>query len=323
MKVDLPPPPWATHLQSDLTDWYKAPVPVSELVPFELPDDAFFEYAWQDKAGERRADPANNNPRTNPWWDFACHLTGPDYRPDPWVVAAGVRPLGRVLRLRIASVYFPGDRQVLVYSPPGEAESSLATIYFQDGKAYYGWGRVSQVLDRLMAAGLVPAAHLVFVTPSQRTREYGFNDDYLRHMVEEVLPTVESRVACNGRRTAWGASLGGLCSAYLAWDYPELFQSVVSQSGAYLFHPGMDYTRPWVGDSAFVQRVQSEPARPLAWYLDCGTLEWLTASNVQMSVALSESGMKVEAVLRNAGHNWENWRNGLADGLISVLGSNA
>jgi len=213
MKIDLKPPSWATHLQSDLTDWRKAPIPVSELTTFEIPDDAFLEYAWQDEAGERRADPANENPRTNPWWDFACHLAGPDYRPDQWLVDSDVRPLGRVLRMSIPSVHFSSERQVLVYSPPGEAESSLPTLYFQDGKAYYGWGRVSQVLDRLIAAGLVPAAHLVFVTPKQRTDEYGFNDNYLRHMVEEVLPTVESRINCNGQRTAWGASLGGLCSA--------------------------------------------------------------------------------------------------------------
>jgi len=242
-----------------------------------------------------------------------------DYRTDPWVVEAGVRAQGRVVRMRIPSRFFPGDRQVLIYSPPGEAESSLPTIYFQDGKAYYGWGRVSQVLDRLMAAGLVPAAHLVFVTPSQRTAEYGFNDDYLLHMVTEVLPAVEGRILCNGLRTVWGASLGGLCSAYLAWDYPDLFQKVVSQSGAYLFHPGMDYTIPWVGESAFVQRVQNESARPLSWFLDCGNLEWFRASNEEMAVALAGAGMRVDSVFRNAGHNWENWRNGLSGGLIFAL----
>lgn len=319
MKINLTPPAWATHLQSDLTDWRKAPIPVAELAEFEIPNDGFLEYAWQDANGERRSDPANENPRTNPWWDFACHYAGPDYRADKWVVGTGSRPQGRVLRMSVPSQYFSGERQVLIYSPPGAADSSLPIIYFQDGKAYFGWGRVSQTLDRLMEAGLVPAAHLVFVTPSQRTPEYGFNEDYLRHMVEEVLPAVEARVACNGSRTAWGASLGGLCSAYLAWDYPELFQCVVSQSGAYLFHPGMDYSNPWVGESAFLQKVQNEAARPLSWYLDCGTMEWLTESNEQMLAALKQSGVRADLVLRNAGHNWENWRNGLSGGLIFAL----
>ena len=55
MLVDLQPPPWAVKLLSDLTDWQRAPVPVAEMTPFEIPDDAYFEYCWVDAAGERRA----------------------------------------------------------------------------------------------------------------------------------------------------------------------------------------------------------------------------------------------------------------------------
>ena len=95
---------------------------------------------------------------------------------------------------------------MLVYSPAGQADSALPAVYFQDGKAYFGWGRVAQILDRLLAADRVVPAHLVFVTPNERTREYAFNPEYLAHMVEEAIPAVEARVACDGRRTAWGAS---------------------------------------------------------------------------------------------------------------------
>ena len=319
MRVSLDPPAWATHLLSDLTDWRKAPLPVSLVVPFEIPDDAYFEYAWQDAAGEKHPDPNNPNPLLNPWWKFASHLTGPEYRPDPWVVGEGVRPQGRVLRLSVAAADFATDRQVLVYSPAGQAAAALPTIYFQDGKAYFGWGRVCQVFDRLLAAGLVGPAHLVFVTPNQRTAEYAFNDTYLDHMVAEVLPAVEERIACDGRRTAWGASLGGLCSAHLAWTHPHLFQQVVSQSGAFLFSPDMDFAFPFAGSESFLARVEREGPRPVAWHLDCGTLEWLTPSNARLAAGLAAQGALVSHLTRSAGHNWINWRNGLADGLRFAL----
>ena len=68
MEIRLTPPPWATHLISDLDDWLRAPRPVTEIVPVTLPDDAYFEYAWLDARGEKRPDPDNPNPPNKPRW---------------------------------------------------------------------------------------------------------------------------------------------------------------------------------------------------------------------------------------------------------------
>jgi len=319
MRVDLHPPSWATHLLSDLTDWQRAPLPVGEVAPFEIPDDAYFEYAWQDDAGARRPDPDNPNPRLNPWWDFASNLTGPDYRPDPWVAPDDSRPLGRVLRMKVVSEILGQTRHLLVYSPAGMAEASLPLILFQDGKAFFGWGRVPQVLDRLLENHRCGPAHLVFVPPNQRTSEYAFNPRYRKFLLEELLPAVEERIHCDGRRVAWGASLGGLLSSQLAWERPDLFQKVVAQSGAFLFSPDMDRKNPFAGNEWLTSRVLTEVPPPLKWHLDCGTLEWLLASNQRLAAALAARGAEVELITRSAGHNWINWRNGLGQGLMFAL----
>jgi enterochelin esterase family protein len=319
VRVDLTPPNWATHLQSDLTDWQRSPLPVREMAPFDLPDDVYFEYAYTDASGDRRPDPDNPNPRLNPWWEFACNLTGPSYRPDPWVAPAGVRPRGRVLRMEVASRGLKQTRRVIVYSPAGRAEDALPLILFQDGKAYFGWGRVPQVLDRLLEAGQCGPAHLVFVPPGNRTEEYAFNPTYRRFLLEEALPAVEARIRCDGRRTAWGASLGGLLSAQLAWDSPDLFQKVVTQSAAFLFSPDMDRVDPFTGNESFRARVLAEDPPPLRWHLDCGTLEWLLDSNQRLVEALVSKGADARLITRPAGHNWINWSNGLADGLRFAL----
>ena len=319
MLIDLTPPPWATHLLSDLTDWQRAPVPVAELAPFEIPDDAYFEYAYADAEGGRRPDPGNPNPRLNPWWEYACNLTGPDYSPDPDAEVGDARPRGRVLRLEVAARESGQTRRLIVYSPPGLAEAPLPHVLFQDGKAYYGWGKAPQVFDRLLDRGEIAPAHLVFVPPGERTREYAYNPAYRRFLVREVLPAVEERAPCDGRRTAWGASLGGLLGAMLAWERQDLFQTVVAQSGAFLFSPDMDNVNPFAGNESFLATVRAGDPTGLRWHLDCGRLEWLLGSNERLAGVLAAAGAEVRLVTRNAGHNWVNWRNGLAAGFRAAL----
>ncbi|HOX25010.1 MAG TPA: alpha/beta hydrolase-fold protein [Candidatus Krumholzibacteria bacterium] len=321
MRVDLAPPPWATHLISDRDDWLRAPRPVAAVAPFDLPDDAYFEYAYLDADGRRRPDPANPNPPNNPWWDYARYLAGPGYRPDPWAqVPDGTGPLGTVARLKLASRRLRQPRHLLVYSPPGTAGARLPQVWFQDGKAYYGWGKAPQVLDRLIAAGQCAPAHLVFVPPSDRDREYAFNDAYLEFLVEEAVPAVEERAPGDGRRAAWGASLGGLCSAELGWRYPLTFQTLVTQSGAFLFAPGRSPgAGPYGGREWWADRVRTEAWRPLRWQVQTGVLEWLHRPNRNLAGALDAAGLDVEYVERTAGHNWTNWRDGLAAGFRFAL----
>lgn len=319
MHLDLKAPPWATHLLSDRDDWNKKPIPVAEMEPFDLPDDVYFEYAYLDQEGTRLPDPENANPILNPWWNFASNIHGPAYRPDPLSRISDRAPAGQVVRLNLDSRILGETRRLLIYSPPGMAGHALPHILFQDGKAYFGWGKMPQVLDLMLESGRIGPAHLIFVPPKQRTTEYAFNSLYRKFLMEELLPFVENRVPCNGRRAVWGASLGGLLSAQLAWDNSDKFQKVVTQSGAFLFSEDMDLKNPFAGNESFAGRVGSEAARNLSWHLDCGTLEWLLGSNRRLVEVLDKKGMAVRLVERNAGHNWINWRNGLAQGLEFVL----
>jgi len=329
MRIDLTPPPWATHLISDLDDWLRRPRPVAEVAPFEIPDDAYFEYAWLDREGTPRPDPQNPNPPNNPWWDHARYLAGPRYAPDPWWsdIPEKTAPRGTVQRLRIDSEHLQQQRHVIIYTPeaaaPGGARApgeALPQVWFQDGKAYFGWGKAPQVLDRLLAAVRCAPAHLVFVPPVDRTVEYHFNDAYLAFLLQEALPRVDDLAPCSGQRTAWGASMGGLCSAELAWRHPLSFQTVVSQSGAFLFHPGQSLRDdPYAGKEWWAERVRTEAWRPIRWQVQTGTLEWLHAANRNLAEALETRGLDVGYQERPSGHNWTTWRDGLADGFRFAL----
>jgi enterochelin esterase family protein len=221
--------------------------------------------------------------------------------------------------MRIESEVLGRGRHLLVYSPAGLAEATLPLVLFNDGKAYFGWGRAPQVMDRLLARGEIEPAHLVFVPPGERTKEYAFNPDYRAFLTDELLPAVEARIRCDGRRTVWGASLGGLLGATLALERPDLFGCAVTQSGAYLFSPDMDLGNPFAGNESFREDLRRGEPRRVRWHLDCGTLEWLLASNERVAAALREAGADATFTVRNAGHNWINWRNGLADGFRRAL----
>lgn len=319
MRLDLRAPAWATHFLSDWDDWKKFPVPVAEMRPLDLPDDVYFEYAYLDQEGNRRPDPDNANPILNPWWDFASNLRGPDYRPHPLAQISSLAPAGQVVRLNFESRLLGETRRLLIYSPAGMARAALPHILFHDGKAFFGWGKVPQVMDQMLQSGIIGPAHLIFVPPKERTKEYAFNEVYRRFLMEELLPFVEGRISCDGRRAVWGASLGGLLGAQLAWENPHMFQKVVAQSGAFLFSEDMDFKNPFAGNESFVRQVRDESPRPLRWHLDCGNLEWLLASNRHLAAVLKEKGMPIRLLERSAGHNWINWRNGLASAMQFVL----
>jgi enterochelin esterase family protein len=321
MRIDLTPPAWATHLISDQDDWMRRPRPVAEVAPFEVSDDAYFEYAWLDAAGAKRPDPDNPNPPNNPWWEYARYLAGPDYAPDRWAqVPARTAPAGRTRRLKLRSERLGQERHVIVYTPADHEGTALPQVWFQDGKAYYGWGRTPQVLDRLLGAQQCAPAHLVFIPPVDRTVEYHFNPRYRAFLVDELLPEVETVAPGNGQRTAWGASMGGLCSAELAWTHPLTFQQVVTQSGAFLFYPGQRAgDDPHGGREWWRERVADDAWRPLGWHLQTGTLEWLHEPSRNLAEALGTAGYRVEYQERASGHNWTTWRNGLADGFRFAL----
>ena len=321
MQVDFTIPDWATHVMSDLTDMERSPhkVDASKVRKFsvDLPDDAYFEYAFVDESGEVRRDPENDVKADNPWHPDASAVLGPDYMPNPYS-DPDAKAEGRVIRKRLDSEPLGQTRRLTLYTPKGFEDEELPTVYVQDGTAYYRLARLADVLETLLQENLIRPAHLVFIEPIDRSAEYRFNPDYRAFMIDEVLPLVSDELAVTDERIAMGASLGGLVSATLALHHPEVFQAVVAQSGAFLGSPEeLDF---YTGKSSWVlDMLQEKEALELRWYLEVGTLEWLTDINRQVRDALKDKGYDFVYNERNAGHNWTNWRNGLADALQYAL----
>lgn len=312
MIVTLTPPPGATHLVGDPTDWLKAPLPV-ERVPLslEFPDDAWVELAWLGADGKLLPEPALPLAAGNPWFPAARAVAGPRYRPDPLLQGLEARPLGRVARHRLASRALGQERRLMLWSPPGLEQERLPLVVAEDGVAMRYLSRLDRILAALVARSEARPAHVLFLEPVDRDVEYRFHEPYRVFVTDEALPLAEAEVRTTGERVALGASLGGLVSAWLAWTRPDLFQTVAALSGAFLLGPGDSASDPFHGSEWMVHQVRAQPQKPLRWALDCGTLEWLTPVNRRLHAALARAGYAVQYAERTSGHSWTTWQNAL------------
>ena len=320
MRIDFKPPPWATHVLSDLSDWHHAPTPVDSLEPEVVPDDARIEYAFMDADQRLRADPDNDRSAENPWWPEARVITGPFWRPHPLATPPQDLPMGKTLRFRLDSRHVGTRRRMIVYTPAGLEDAYLPVVYVQDGTGFFHHGQPHRVLEALIARGEVAPAHLVLVEPHERDTEYIFDEPYQAFFLEELLSFVEDQIRCVPQRHLLGASLGGLVSATLAWRAPDLFSTVMALSGAWTVHPDDDPKDPYKGREWITERVLADPPKDLRWYLGCGTLEWLRAPNSRLRDALVERGADVCHEERTQGHTWGAWRSLLPGALLFALG---
>ncbi|MBX3447911.1 MAG: SMP-30/gluconolactonase/LRE family protein [Planctomycetaceae bacterium] len=187
-------------------------------------------------------------------------------------------PKGEVTKYSFArSNVFPGTvRDYWVYIPRQYDPNKPACVHVnQDGVQY----NAPEVFDRLIAAGEMPVTIGVFVMHGRvpalsdqaldrfnRSYEYdGMGDDYVRFLLEELLPDVETKTASDRRpirlstsgndRAIAGNSSGAICAFTAAWHRPDAFSRVFSGIGTYVgLRGGHEY-------STLIRKYEPKPIR--------------------------------------------------------------
>lgn len=322
------PPPGATGLIGDMTDWRKRdPIPVvnGEPVVLNLPRGAWVEYAWVDAAGEAFADPDNDQKSLNPWWPYPRAAVVGQYARHPLWQGPDTTSKGTAHRLTWAGTVFPGTRRAIVYTPHGHNPQHPTPIYYvQDGVAFYRTGKLGDLMDRAVQRGVAGGAVLVFVEPGERNDEYYLNDRYLDFLRQEVFPRVEGELATPAERGLWGASLGGLISLYLGSRHPDLFTRVVSHSGAFIARPGAKYASGVIDTTTagewLLDQLKQNPPTHLKTSLDSGVMEWLTGPNRRMAALFADQFLPHQYREYPSGHNWVTWREALPEAYLYMQG---
>lgn len=244
----------------------------------------------------------------------------PDSQEQPGV------PKGEVLKFTFEnSKIFPGTwREYWVYVPAQYKPDTPACVYVNQDGLPRQWN-VPVVFDNLIHKKALPITIGVFVMHGRvraantdaaldrfnRSYEYdGLGDNYVRFILEELLPDVETKKTSDGRairlsksgndRAIGGSSSGAICAFTAAWERPDAFTRVFSAIGTYVGLRG--------GDSYHTLVRKYEP-KPIRIFLQDGSNDlniyggdWWMA-NQTLERALIFAGYEVNHVWGEGGHN--------------------
>ena len=222
---------------------------------------------------------------------------------DDRLAKAGPRITGDYRFLpKVHSRFLEQDRDVIVWFPPGyEARPTkrYPVLYMHDGRQVFDpststWGKDWQVdelaQDMILNGELEPFLVVAADCTAARRDEYSPSkkgDDYLRFLIEELKPMVDSTWRTDpGRSAIAGSSMGGLISFYAAWKRPDVYFGAACLSPAFVERYGPECFR--------MVEADREKLPDLKLFLSCGGAAGLEAE-------LLDGTLKMANLLRGAG----------------------
>jgi enterochelin esterase family protein len=266
-------------------------------------------------------DPLNDKTASDPYGaNSVCHGTG--YRTPDWTKHDPEAREGTIEETTLQSEAFGGERTVQVYLP---ARLRLTRRYpllvCFDGADYLRFAAMKTVLDNLIHRYEVAPLIVACTTSPDRMTEYAADVRTARFVAEELVPHVESRYPAYARpkdRGIMGASLGAVAALHTAWRHPGVFGNLLLQSGSFAFTDiGRSQKSPALDPVvSFVNEFRAQPDHPVdRIFVSCGAYESLIYENRSLAPLLQSTEMDVKYVEARDGHNWENWRDRLREGL--------
>jgi enterochelin esterase family protein len=295
-------------------------------VTTEMPEGSRVEYQFEIVRGEHREEYINDplNPRLahGPFGaSSVCAATGYEV-PDWCLFDEEARP-GEVVEMSMASKALRRQVPYYLYLPARfRTVQRYPLLVVHDGKDYLDYASAKTVLDNLIHRNEAAEMIVAFVPPGNRLVEYANHAPHARFVARELVPHLtESYPVIDSPegRTLVGSSFGGVASLSAAVRYPGLFGSLLLESPSLVFTDiGEDHGGGKVFDPVvkFVNTYRARPRRVVERiYQTCGMYEPLITPNRSMVDTFRDTGMDVRYVEARDGHNWENWRDRLRDGL--------
>jgi enterochelin esterase family protein len=294
----------------------------------QLPHGSRVEYKLEvvrNGKGEWRRDPLNENSARDPFGSNSV-AHGAGYERPAWSFTDDGAARGHRDEIWIDSKTF-GRRGFGLYVPARfQRTRSYPLLIVHDGHDYQRYASLDIVLDNLIDRLEVADAIVVLTSSPDRLKEYADDERHARFVTEELVPYVERLFPIDNQpqsRCLMGASFGAVAAFSTAVRYPGAFGRLLLQSGSFAFtdigdrnHRGPLFD-PVV---SFINRFRAEPM-PVSEkvFVSCGMYESLIYENRSLVPLLLSTGMDVRYVEARDGHNWENWRDRLREGLSWLM----
>ena len=206
-----------------------------------------------------------------------------------------------------------GQRAVHLFQPPVAEPCPLLIVF--DGQDYLKRVHLPHFVDNLIGLGRMRPVALALIDngTAARIAELANSETMLIFLLNKVLPLAQAELnlTAPGDWGLLGASLGGLMSLYTALRCPEIFDRVVSQSGAVSVRGR---------DSLVFDLVRAHNHPQLKIWMDVGRFELLLEANQRLAEVLRANDYDVTYREYNGAHNWTSWRNEIEHGLIALYG---
>jgi enterochelin esterase family protein len=216
-----------------------------------------------------------------------------------------------------------GWRSGHIYLPARFRRTRLyPLLVVHDGADYLNYASMKTVLDNLIHNLEIPDVIVAFTDSPDRLREYANDESHARFLTEELMPDLTRRLPILDKpqaRCLMGASFGAVAAFSTAYRYPNVWGRLLLQSGSFAFTDiGKSNRRGPLFDKVveYMNQYRSDPvAVSERVFVSCGVYESLIYENRSLVPMLDATGMQVKFVESRDGHNWENWRDRLREGL--------
>ncbi len=292
---------------------------------------------WQERTAHWFADPLNPATFSYPEDEFlgtdetvVSLVELPAAPAQPWLTPRADGNHGELVQHLHRSEILGNERRIWVYTPPGYRpdDEPYPLLVLFDGDVVGGPMPFPTILDNLIDDGRIPPMVAVLVdslTQEIRNRELPCGRPFLEYLTDELLPWAREqyRITTDPARTiVAGQSHGGQAAAFAALSRPEIFGSVISQSGSFWWSPEDDHEHEWLTR----QYAESE-RQPVRFYIEAGLQERgqtpdhgpsILVANRHLRTILRSKGYEVKYTEFNGGHDYACWRGSLADALTTV-----
>ncbi len=293
-------------------------------ISLEIPANSRVEYKFEihrNGHGEWIEDPLNPNRARDPFGANSVLQSAGYVSPDWTNHDPQARP-GAIDRILIPSKHL-GTRTIQLYLPARFRRSrKYPLLVVHDGGDYLKYTELKTVLDNLIHRLEIPDMVVALTDSPDRLREYAADEAHGNFITHDVLPYLSARLPLLDEpraRGLMGASFGAVASFSTACRHPGVWGRLLLQSGSFAFTDiGRRNRRGPLFDRVveFVNGYRQAPAAvSQKVFVSCGVYESLIYENRSLVPLLDATGMQVRFVEARDGHNWQNWRDRMREGL--------
>ena len=266
-------------------------------------------------------DPLNPQLARDPFGaNSVCHAAG--YEMPDWIHPDPEAREGTLEERTMRSEALGEERATTLYLPARyRTGRRYPLLVVHDGPDYLQFVGLKTVLDNLIHRLEIPSMVVALTHPQERLREYASYEAHADYITNELVPELEAELPLQGTpegRGLMGASFGAVAAFSNAARNPGFYGRLLLQSGSFAFSDIGDHERGPLFDPVveFMNQYREAPiAVTRKLFMSCGMYESLIYENRSLVPVLTSTGMDVRYVESRDGHNWENWRDRLREGL--------